>query len=187
MANSKTVTTDASTKPYCKCTICRKTFDDIDALEIHINKIHEKQKPSPVRISLTKKSACQLVDENPKELRKHEEILGSRQPISQDINHVEYDANYSKHQNSESQSGEENGQKHQCDVCNKKFVHKTNLETHINVDHKNTQDFKCDQCPSQFGSKVLLNRHIQRVHFSGKYKCDICNKEMTFKSQVSQH
>ena len=57
--------------------------------------------------------------------------------------------------------------KHSCDVCNKEFIHKLNLDTHIKADHENIQDFKCDKCQSQFGSIVLLKRHIQRVHFGG--------------------
>ena len=77
MANSPTKNKDASTKPYCKCTICRETFEDVDALETHINKIHKKQKTLPVRIDVTKKSAYQSKhsDEKLKELRKHEKIL----------------------------------------------------------------------------------------------------------------
>ncbi|XP_050302277.1 histone H4 transcription factor-like [Anthonomus grandis grandis] len=62
-----------------------------------------------------------------------------------------------------------------CHICNKSFVTKSNLNTHL-LTHED-KPFKCDQCEFGCKSKVGLKNHMLKVHGlmdASKYECQVC-------------
>ena len=60
-----------------------------------------------------------------------------------------------------------------CRVCNSSYTSNSNLNTHINSDHKGIKH-NCEQCNKEFTTKQVKNVHVKTVHSKEKYKCQIC-------------
>ncbi|XP_047468538.1 zinc finger protein 480-like [Penaeus chinensis] len=73
-----------------------------------------------------------------------------------------------------------------CEVCGKKFSHKSNINIHMRV-HTKEKPYSCDICKKAFSQISDLTRHM-RVHTKEKpYSCDICDKAFTQKSDLGKH
>ncbi|XP_026313669.1 zinc finger protein 239-like [Hyposmocoma kahamanoa] len=73
-----------------------------------------------------------------------------------------------------------------CDICNKCFVRKWVLQTHIMV-HTGDKPHRCDHCNKSFASKYNFNTHL-RIHTGEKpYQCDICNERFVRKGNLKTH
>lgn len=104
--------------------------------------------------------------------------------------------------------------KHECQVCNKKFLKKSNLVDHLRM-HANVRLYKCEFCDKafiqsgnykshvrthtkekpftchfclkSFSQSSALKTHI-RTHTNEKnYICDVCSKAFTNSSDLSKH
>ena len=73
-----------------------------------------------------------------------------------------------------------------CIVCNKEFIKKTVLNSHMIV-HTGWKKFACSICNKAFGHKSHLNRHV-KIHTGDKaYSCSLCNKTFITKSHLNYH
>jgi uncharacterized Zn-finger protein len=54
--------------------------------------------------------------------------------------------------------------RHQCDTCDKTFVDKSKLQTHIKCVHLRLKKYKCTLCNAAFGQNSNLQRHVKTVH-----------------------
>ena len=70
-----------------------------------------------------------------------------------------------------------NGKSYKCDICEKEFSQKSNLNTHVKGVHENSKKQKCDICNVSFCD---LRRHIKVQHqkIFTKVLCDLCHKEI---------
>lgn len=57
-----------------------------------------------------------------------------------------------------------------CDMCEKEFTTKANLNTHKRVIHENQKPFVCtiEGCTEAFAYKHCLQRHLRNVHKRSK-------------------
>ncbi len=78
----------------------------------------------------------------------------------------------------ESKVNQQNG-KHlfRCEVCNKKFEHKSNLDHHLIV-HSEFKPFVCTVCGLRFKWKEGKQVHLKKQHADVDATCDLCSKTM---------
>ena len=89
------------------------------------------------------------------------------------------------------------GLKHHCQLCDKTFLYKENLNIHVaNVHSKSTKitketkksaKFQCDQCEKRFTRKNYLKDHVNAVHWNVKFKCEICKKIFSRYNSMKTH
>lgn len=64
---------------------------------------------------------------------------------------------------------------HNCKVCNKSFMRKSNLVDHLRL-HANLRLYKCDHCDKSFVQAGNYRSHL-RIHTKERpYKCSMCPK-----------
>ena len=73
-----------------------------------------------------------------------------------------------------------------CDVCNGSFTTKRYLKLHIMAVHEGKRPFQCNSCEATFTQKMEYI-HFAGVHEGKKFRCDICEKNLTTKSGLSKH
>lgn len=54
--------------------------------------------------------------------------------------------------------------KHECLVCNKRFVTNRRMRMHIQGVHEGYREFHCDQCEKCYSARYRLLEHIRVVH-----------------------
>ena len=73
-----------------------------------------------------------------------------------------------------------------CDVCDKKFYRKVDLENHTNT-HNGVRRYSCPECSRSFSHVSNLHRH-SRLHSRQKpYICGECGKRFTQSSTLVAH
>ena len=74
-----------------------------------------------------------------------------------------------------------------CQVCDKKFAHKSNLVQH-QATHTDVRNFKCSICPEgrSFKTKSHLSRHMV-FHYEPKFFCIHCDYKSYTKSNLKKH
>ena len=74
-----------------------------------------------------------------------------------------------------------------CDLCDKSFSNKYNLNHHNNRVHTRTQDINCNLCNNSFSNQYHLDDHKRRVHTKIRFKCDLCDKSYKSQKAVRDH
>ncbi|XP_075214558.1 uncharacterized protein LOC142320541 [Lycorma delicatula] len=73
-----------------------------------------------------------------------------------------------------------------CQICNKVFASKSNLERH-GVVHSDVKPFQCVECKRMFSRRVHLERH-KFLHMDQKpFNCEVCKKGFTQKTHLEKH
>ena len=73
-------------------------------------------------------------------------------------------------------------QKTKCDLCDKSYVSKHSLTSHVSRIHEGKKPFKCDICDANFTQKPNLKQHIESDNEGKKpFKCDMCDTSFVFK------
>eukprot|EP01083_Nonionella_stella_P172218 590301_1 len=75
---------------------------------------------------------------------------------------------------------------YECDFCQRKFARQSNLLQHRRV-HTNERPFKCDQCGQAFKQRHSLLDHVRRHSGERPFKCDYCDKRFTVKHNMVVH
>ena len=95
-------------------------------------------------------------------------------------------------------------QVYRCKQCQKSFLTKTKLSSHVSVIHNNEKDFECKQCGKKFGYDKSLYNHVMKsldedyknkiklVKEKAKlvpseHKCDYCGNAFKTKVTLVQH
>ena len=78
---------------------------------------------------------------------------------------------------------------HTCDICNKGFVSKANLENHTYLHNKDptSRPFKCHICPKSFVRNQQLTDHFNSHKGIKPFICKVCGIEFTNKSNWKRH
>ena len=80
------------------------------------------------------------------------------------------------------------GLKLKCELCDKKFTHTTNFQSHIKFEHKEAKGlFRCPKCENSYNHPSNLHQHIQTIHEGRRNKCDWCSKTFIQPNGVRRH
>lgn len=64
---------------------------------------------------------------------------------------------------------------HPCQFCEKQYVFKNSLRTHVKKHHKDLLIHKCNYCPKTYATKSELNNHLGLEHRNLEVLCPYCN------------
>lgn len=75
---------------------------------------------------------------------------------------------------------------YQCQHCNKKFIHKSQVDQHM-LKHTGLKPYTCPKCDKSYSQKGSLTQHM-RTHTGEKpFVCQKCGKAFALKSMLHQH
>ena len=96
------------------------------------------------------------------------------------------EADHGQHEHKTYSKAMTEGNKYECQQCDKAFKMSSNLTRHIPSAHIGVK-YACNQCNKQFTEQSSLTRHIQSAHEGVKYKCNQCDKQFTEQSSLTRH
>ena len=74
-----------------------------------------------------------------------------------------------------------------CDICEKSFTKKFDLQKHINRDHFGQAAFQCEKCPQTFKFENTLARHRFKEHGIGGCTCHVCGTSVGSMQDLRVH
>jgi len=93
---------------------------------------------------------------------------------------LEHHKKFARHKNCEVQV--------KCEKCNKEFLNKSTLKTHLNKSHSE-RSFFCQECGKVFKTKGNLKNHLEyhKGPDSWKFQCSTCGKKCVSKNVLDAH
>ncbi|CAG4983908.1 unnamed protein product [Colias eurytheme] len=162
------------------CVSCNKTFQTKKAL-----KMHQKNAHSQWSFNETKCRFCGKVFKSRNSLKQHEVKHGERKMYICDVcGKMSLSKSYLKvHLETHNENKERN---YGCDICDKKFFSKINLQNHIHRAHTGRQ-YTCQLCNITYKYKDNLVKHLLTHEGKKLYKCDYCNKSFSTRTYCVEH
>eukprot|EP01084_Bolivina_argentea_P305727 528172_1 len=174
--------THSNIRPF-KCKQCDKAFKQKWDLNIHIRRIHNKEKN--FQCNFCKKQFFHKNDwltHNNCNRNINGEFKGKKHKCEQ----CNYATNSKSHFNRHYVVHSEE-RPFKCEKCNKRFKQKTVLESH-QFTHTNERLFKCDQCNRSYKTEKNLKVHIRNIHNNERnFECNICHKAFFSKRSWECH
>lgn len=166
----------------------------------------EKRKNEPKR-SIRKCLDCDKAFSSEADLRRHQSLVHSEGKMSKILGnfqckHCDYGVNslkeFQKHIREEHNDIEK---KFSCPYCEEEFSNSAVKSQHIDDDHpeiaKALKKFHqskngdlqtaCEMCGKLFSTAAGLALHMSSIHLKKKFKCDICNVELSQKFSLKAH
>ncbi|XP_044736949.1 zinc finger protein OZF-like [Chrysoperla carnea] len=157
-----------------KCETCSKSFKKVDALGVHMKKMHNAEG--------VKCEKCSLICYHPLHLRAHEKshnkcricnlTFSTRKKLTQ---------HKLTHENDDIPEIT-------CKMCSAKLPSKDSLYRHMRFIHKIEKirkNPKCDKCEETFKTKRILEKHMRKMHPKIKtpfrdqlVNCEVCGKSL---------
>ncbi|QQP31571.1 Oocyte zinc finger protein XlCOF22like [Caligus rogercresseyi] len=91
-----------------------------------------------------------------------------------------------KESNSSSCSGSSVSGGHPCDFCDKVFINKYHLQSHV-VTHTGERSFECRKCAKSFGRKSTLRAHMTTHTKVSNFMCPLCDKACNDNNSLEEH
>ncbi|XP_013163797.1 PREDICTED: zinc finger and BTB domain-containing protein 41-like [Papilio xuthus] len=82
---------------------------------------------------------------------------------------------------------EHNSSNYKCNICDKTFILKSKLTSHIKQNHLMERDHICTICGKGFFIKRFLNDHMITHNGERIYQCMVCKKRYTRKKTLREH
>lgn len=191
-----------------KCTKCETTFASARTLKVHM-RVHNKSEQNEAEGSSKDSFMCEECNTDfpsYKSLRLHKRMhdpIKSREveaPVSYGINgtvteesdgpremficqlcNKTYDKQYE-----EAHMDFHKTDNFDCEICNRKFYTKSNLEMHMRV-HSNGKKFTCSYCKKGFLTFENLTEHVNNQCQSRKYECQYCGRRFSRPHEKVKH
>uniref|UniRef100_A0A336MP44 CSON004200 protein n=1 Tax=Culicoides sonorensis TaxID=179676 RepID=A0A336MP44_CULSO len=151
-----------------KCTTmgCRRTFYTTEMLAEHLLKDCGRR-PSVIRKENEREFTCKFCGrkfDHYQKVRSHEN--GHRTRIK----------------------AAKEGPRYKCDICQRYFMEKKNVKSHIESVHLRIQKLHCKECNLKFYSGSGFRYHKNSVHKNRKtFKCQFCDYETKVKLLLNRH
>ncbi|RUS79518.1 hypothetical protein EGW08_012716 [Elysia chlorotica] len=77
--------------------------------------------------------------------------------------------------------------KHKCEFCEKTFLEKSKLASHVAAKHTHEQVHKCGVCGKSYANKSSLVRHERHHTGTRPYQCTVCSESFMEKRELLRH
>ncbi|XP_044595978.1 zinc finger protein 567 [Cotesia glomerata] len=165
------------------CDNCEETFTNLDTLEGHIKKFHNKDNPFVCEV-------CEETFASEENLKVHVSTQHFTNPKKTNkacicdicgkvLNHP---SSVVYHKEAE----HNNGRKFVCNKCGKNFKHKQLLQRH-QLTHSQARPFVCKLCDASFKTKANLINHQSTHTGEKKYRCTQCDRQFAHKTSLTLH
>lgn len=159
------------------CSVCQKHFNTRSGFAYHINQHHSKIKNYSCSFCEKKFGMKRILDNHIRNIHSSEKTFQCMKCFK----YFKTDAALYNHEIIHKQSN------YVCDLCDKKFHYKHNLEVHRLL-HSNDRKYSCNHCSSTFKTRNYLAKHL-KGHFSEtkSFLCSYCDFKTTQKRYLSEH
>ncbi len=164
-----------------QCDICDFTSFCKTSLHVHIKRIHMNLKPN-------KCTYCDFASYSKTQLNEHTRRKHLKQkPFKCDV--CDYASSDKEHLKAHVISKHTEREKSwQCEECDRKFVSKLSLRTHVKMCHKKEYEFFCDLCDYKAFGKLRMETHKNAIHRHVKpHKCAKCDFATASKGSLARH
>ncbi len=72
---------------------------------------------------------------------------------------------------------------YKCDDCDKEYKYKDGLRQHIDFKHSRIESLQCVKCDKHFVNKLSLNTHVRQAHPSKLHSCPFCGSSFKASGQ----
>ncbi|XP_059610863.1 zinc finger protein 32-like [Phlebotomus argentipes] len=79
-----------------------------------------------------------------------------------------------------------NQRPYECEYCNKTFVQSGNYKSHLRI-HTKERPYECKICRKSYNQPSALKVHIRTHTMEKNYVCPVCEKRFTNSSDLSKH
>ncbi|XP_020806399.1 zinc finger protein 12-like [Drosophila serrata] len=124
---------------------------------------------------------CFLEKEEPKQ-----SITDQVKNEPSDAEHVEANPSEGTGASEDNASSSSSERPFKCSQCQKTFIRKHQLATHIRI-HTGERPFQCEHCPKSFTQKHILKIHLHTHTGERPFKCSHCPKSFAQKSTQLAH
>ena len=142
------------TEKTVPCSQCDRKFYTEKDMQIHMNGIHFKAKPSPCDI-------CGSILSSPRALRLHQLIHSDEKQV--DCPHCDMKFKHKSFLKSHLKNVAAPKGRFKCTVCSKGFKYRYGLVAHMKI-HNEDYDGECQVCGKKFIQGYNLKLHIERHH-----------------------
>jgi len=74
-----------------------------------------------------------------------------------------------------------------CDLCDRKYVHASGLNRHIQSSHKGNKKYKCPMCPEVLKSNEALKNHLSGHENPRPFQCHLCGRTFSLQKHLYHH
>ncbi|XP_063983879.1 zinc finger protein 62 homolog [Diachasmimorpha longicaudata] len=179
--NKKNLQTHERIHLKLHCKRCRKKFETVELVNQHMKDVHD------VPLKAKRFYTCPHCDRKFTRrsiMEDHKNTHSGKTPQTCPICHKKfrtYAARWAHFQRHGSDG-------FFCDYCQKKFINKRHLKTHI-MGHRPSEEWPyiCEICGARFPQIFRLTNHRRKHTGEKKYLCDVCGAKYVQKSHLDKH
>ncbi|XP_059608031.1 uncharacterized protein LOC132255877 [Phlebotomus argentipes] len=181
------------------CTICKMSFDSLDALMSHATMLHA----TAMKPCRCKYCGEEFLDHNERQVHIQQNHDNESQGIVQ-LSYKSYRCDECGKVLSSKNNFERHVMKHknvgsfECTICPRKFAYQSELRQHVRVclrRQKKSQTAQCPHCLVKFKTQERFEKHMMKLHpglpksISGKghIECSICEKSFDSLDELRTH
>lgn len=164
------VDADGETKESYMCEECNTEFPSYKSLRLH-KRMHEPIKSREVEAPVSYGINGTVTEEQD----------GPREMFICQLCNKTYDKRYE-----EAHMDFHKTDNYDCDICNRKFYTKSNLDMHMRV-HSNGKKFTCSYCKKGFLTYESLQEHVNNQCQRRKYECQYCGRRFSRPHEKVKH
>lgn len=169
-----------------ECDLCRINFQSIDEFKDHLEDKHSKVHPTERSVdSKQVRFACDVCGnmyKNKASAMNHLLTHTAKKTVS--CSHCDFTC-YTKQQLGVHQT--KHDKRFMCDICNKRFAQKSQLDVHRNAVHYNQRPFSCVLCSKSFKTKGSHDAHMIVHTDTRNYQCPHCDKKCRKRYDLTLH
>ncbi|KAG7298336.1 hypothetical protein JYU34_017939 [Plutella xylostella] len=189
------------------CALCNSTFETFKMLLQHMNGhyrnyicdvcdlgfINQLRLKNHVRIHETgsfKCSFCEKVFTTKLKLRCHEKFVHEKNTRRYNTKCPQCDetfANYYQRNRHMLTEHNKNAANYNCNICERVFLMKSKLTSHIKKVHLMERNHVCNECGHTFFWKRCLEEHMIKHKGERIYQCNVCTKAYARKKTLREH
>lgn len=168
-----------------ECDLCRISFPSIEEFKDHLEEKHSKVQSTHTVDSKQVRFACDVCGnmyKNKASAMNH--LLTHTAKKTVYCSQCDFSC-YTKQQLGVHQT--KHDKRFVCDICNKRFAQKSQLDVHVNAVHYNQRPYVCILCKKSFKTKGSHDAHMIVHTDTRNYQCPHCDKKCRKRYDLTLH